>query len=123
MRLVTVILLLLLCLGTLPAGVYGLDREIGRLSYPEKESSEDVLVRAFREEYSESWLDSYVDEKSRKEFSMQYSKMLLSLLPLDDLLFSQSDKEYFLLKSREKRTIVTVFHDDGKITAIGITSY
>ena len=123
MRFISVILLSLLIVGTLPAAQYGLDRDIGRVSSPAERSSEERLVGAFGKEYSQAWLEDYVHEGSRREFSMQYSKSLASLLPLSDLLYSKSESDHFILKCRERRTIITVFYEDGLITSLGITTY
>ncbi|MBR1918152.1 MAG: hypothetical protein IJ831_00845 [Spirochaetales bacterium] len=123
MRSSAVVLLLLLLLGNLSAAQYGLDRDIGRVSSALEHSSEERLVRAFSEKYDQSWLEKYVQKDSRREFSLQYSKSLLEILPLSDLLYSGSESGHFYLKSRERRLVITVFHEDGLITSLGITFY
>lgn len=124
MKKTVAILLLILCLGTLGAQAkFGIDKDIGSLSDPVQGSVEEKLSSAFLKAYDLAWVEGYVAAKDQHVFSMQYSKSLSSLLPFDGFIYSKKGEECFMLKCREKRTIVTVFHSSGLITSLGISSY
>lgn len=124
MKLSVAILILLFSLGTINATVkYGSDKDIGPLSDPEVGSVEEKLSEAFNEPYSLEWVENFVSKEDQKIFTMQYSKNLLSLLPLEDYVYSSSEEGTFFLKSRKNKAIITVFYDSGLINSLGISTY
>ena len=103
------LLILLLLLPTfLSASIMPHDDEIGAINSHE-------ISKAFYQEYSVTWLDNYVSENYKRQFSKMYSKELLALLPLENVIVSAKDKTIKLKDTSKSILIVISLDDNGKI--------
>ena len=81
-----------------------------------------VLVKeALLEPFSLQWVETYVDEDFRKDFSALHSQLLSALLPLDDFIMSKEDDGKVLVRRRLDSAVYTFFlSDDGLIVALHV---
>ena len=81
-----------------------------------------VLVKeALLEPFSLQWVETYVDEAFRKDFSALHSQLLSALLPMDDFIMSKEDDGKVLVRRRLDSAVSTFFlSDDGLIVALHV---
>ena len=80
-----------------------------------------VVKKALLEPFSLQWVETYVDEDFRKDFSALHSQLLSALLPLDDFIMSKEDDGKVLVRRRLDSAVYTFFlSDDGLIVALHV---
>lgn len=116
MRRLAAMLLLMLACTMLSAVTYPYDRSVGLVG----EGSE--LVRdALSRPFSLEWVETYVDEAYRKDFSALHSPLLSRLLPLDDFILSREDDGRIMARERMDGRVYTIFlSQEGLIMALQI---
>ena len=102
------ILLLLLIPSFLFAGVMPVDKDLGLLTNHD-------ITKAFYNHYSVDWLDNYVAEEYQKVFSKMYSKELLSILPLKNIIVSNDENSVKIKDTAKSILIVITLDESGKI--------
>ena len=84
------------------------DKDIGLLSDHE-------ISKAFYQDYSVSWLDNYVSEKYKRDFSTMYSKVLLETLPLKNVILSTKENTIQIKDTQKSILIIITLDEEGKI--------
>lgn len=80
-----------------------------------------VVKKALLEPFYLQWVETYVDEDFRKDFSALHSQLLSALLPMDDFIMSKEDDGKVLVRRRLDSAVYTFFlSDDGLIVALHV---
>lgn len=77
---------------------------------------EEVVYSAVREEYTDSWLESYAF--SPLEFALAYSDELSGILPLERFLLSSASGNEIKVQDQRTGMVLTFILKEGKIEAM-----
>ena len=80
-----------------------------------------VVKKALLEPFSLQWVETYVDEAYRKDFSALHSSLLSQLLPLDDFILSREVDGRIMARERMDGRVDTILlSQEGLIMALQI---
>lgn len=114
-----VLILLITLLVSLSAAVAPVSASVGTVAVEiKKGSSEEIVWKAVREEYTDAWLERYA--VSPLSFALAYSDELSSLLPLSDYLVSTETNGEVKVLDRMSGKIITFIMKDGGIAALSV---
>ena len=119
MKRALVLILLIALLVSLSASVSPVSSSIGTVAVEiKKGSSEEIVWKAVREEYTDAWLEKYA--VSPLSFALAYSDTLSSLLPLSDYLVSTETGGEVKVLDRLSGKIITFIIKEGGIAALSV---
>lgn len=114
-----VLILLITLLVSLSASVSPVSSSIGTVAVEiKKGSSEEIVWKAVREEYTDAWLEKYA--VSPLSFALAYSDTLSSLLPLSDYLVSTETNGEVKVLDRLSEKVITFIMKEGGIAALSV---
>lgn len=114
-----VLILLITLLVSLSAAVAPVSASVGTVAVEiKKGSSEEIVWKAVREEYTDAWLERYA--VSPLSFALAYSDELSSLLPLSDYLVSTETNGEVKVLDRMSGKIITFIIKEGGIAALSV---
>ncbi len=83
----------------------------------EDDSSAQMVLKAFSEEYTQAWLDSYA--ASDELFALAYTDTLSKILPMSNMIAS-SDRNTVTIYSLNSKTTVSVILENNTIVAVSL---
>ena len=115
------VLLLLLISFSLYAAITPNSERLGRVAVSvEENSNASLLLEAFGEEYTESWLKKYTTGDDL--FPLLYSDKLSKLLPIKNIILGENVRDSISFYSSDSNVFISATFKDGKIYALDIST-
>lgn len=117
MKRILLLLIFLLISSLLFSEIIPVSGKVGRVCTTIKEGSvEEMVLSAVKEEFSLSWIEKYCDKSDA--FLAQYSPILSSLLPMEDIILGLYDGNGINLYSQKTGDYLYLVVKEGRITAL-----
>lgn len=121
MKRVFSIMVSLILLSSLAAGIIPQSKRVGIVAVETEEGSvEEMLLTAFQEEFTLSWIERYT--LATDTFLEAYSPLLSALLPMEDIVVGTFDGDGISLYSQKSGDWVYIIIKEGRIAALLVES-